>query len=68
MGLQSTVVLDQGASIGPAFGAHGTPMAILIDAEGNVASRIAIGASNVLALGRNAAPLEKRNGIKLSAV
>jgi thiol-disulfide isomerase/thioredoxin len=34
MGLASTVVLDQPFSVGQAFGASGTPSAVLVDAEG----------------------------------
>jgi methylamine dehydrogenase accessory protein MauD len=50
MGLRSTVVLDQGFSAGLAFGASGTPSAVLIDSEGKVASKVAVGAPAVLAL------------------
>lgn len=50
MGLRSPVVLDQGFSTGYAFGANGTPSAVLVDAKGNIASEIAAGASAVLAL------------------
>ncbi len=50
MGLRSTVVLDQNFSVGTAFGANGTPMAVLVDEEGNIASELAAGASAVLAL------------------
>ena len=51
MGLRSPVVLDQaGTSISSKFGASGTPMAILVDAEGRIASELAAGAPAVLAL------------------
>jgi thiol-disulfide isomerase/thioredoxin/uncharacterized membrane protein YphA (DoxX/SURF4 family) len=50
MGLSSTVVLDQQFSTGRAFGATGTPSAVLVDAEGRLASEIAVGAQAVLAL------------------
>jgi peroxiredoxin len=51
MGLRSPIVLDQpGMSIGRKFGAAGTPMAILIDAEGRIASELVAGAPAVLAL------------------
>ena len=50
MGLTSTVVLDQQFSVGRAFGASGTPSAVLVDAEGNVASEVAVGAPGVLEL------------------
>lgn len=50
MGLKSTVVLDQGFSTGSNFGASGTPMGILIDVQGKIASELAVGAPAVLAL------------------
>jgi thiol-disulfide isomerase/thioredoxin len=50
MGLQSPVVLDQGFTTGRTFGASGTPSAVLVDVEGNIASEVAIGAPAVLAL------------------
>jgi len=49
-GLSSTVVLDQNFAVGRAFGASGTPSAVLVDAEGKVASNIAVGAPAVLEL------------------
>jgi peroxiredoxin len=51
MRLRSPVLLDQaGMSVGSTFGATGTPMAILIDEEGKIASELAAGAPAVLAL------------------
>ena len=50
MGLSSTVVLDQQFAVGSAFGASGTPSAVLVDEEGNVASEVGIGAPGVLTL------------------
>lgn len=50
MGLKSAVVLDEGFTVAPKFGATGTPMAVLVDAEGNIASELAAGAPAVLAL------------------
>jgi peroxiredoxin len=50
MSLRSPVVLDQGFSVGNTFGATGTPMAVLVDAEGKIASTFAAGAPAVLAL------------------
>jgi peroxiredoxin/uncharacterized membrane protein YphA (DoxX/SURF4 family) len=51
LGLRSPVVLDQaGMSIASRFGAVGTPMAVLVDAEGRIASEIEAGAPAVLAL------------------
>ncbi|MCC7022569.1 MAG: TlpA family protein disulfide reductase [Thermomicrobiales bacterium] len=52
-GLESTILLDQGFSTGQAFGASGTPSAIVIDAEGNVASNLAVGAPGVMELLRS---------------
>jgi peroxiredoxin len=50
MGLRAPVLLDRGMSVGQQFGAAGTPMAILVDAEGMIASELAIGAVQVLEL------------------
>jgi len=51
MGLRSPVVLDKsGMSVGSKFGAGGTPMAVLVDAAGKIASELAAGAPAVLAL------------------
>jgi peroxiredoxin/uncharacterized membrane protein YphA (DoxX/SURF4 family) len=51
MGLRSPIVLDnKGMSVGRQFGANGTPMAVLVDAEGKIASELAAGAPAVLAL------------------
>jgi thiol-disulfide isomerase/thioredoxin len=49
-GFRSTVVLDPEFSAGEAFGAGGTPSAVLLGADGRVASNIAVGAQAVLAL------------------
>jgi peroxiredoxin len=49
-GLSSTVVVDQNFATGRAFGASGTPSAVLVDAQGKVASDIAVGAPAVLEL------------------
>ena len=56
MRLSSTVVLDQQFSVGRAFGASGTPSAVLLDAEGRVASEVAVGAPAVLELARAGHP------------
>jgi thiol-disulfide isomerase/thioredoxin len=50
MGLTSLVLLDQTFATGQAFGASGTPSAVLVDAEGKVASEVAVGAPAVLEL------------------
>jgi peroxiredoxin len=52
-GLRASTVLDQGFSAGRQFGATGTPMAVLIDAQGRIASEVAAGAPAVLALVNN---------------
>src|ERR1700686_3813868 len=46
-------------TIGPKFGIHGTPMAVLVDADGKIASEVAAGAPNVLALANNGALSQK---------
>ncbi len=49
-GFGSLVLLDDAFTAGSAFGADGTPMAVLVDAEGKVASDVVAGAEAVLAL------------------
>jgi thiol-disulfide isomerase/thioredoxin len=51
-GLRSPVLLDGGFTLGRALGAQGTPSAVRIDAQGRIASEIAMGAETVLALAR----------------
>jgi peroxiredoxin/uncharacterized membrane protein YphA (DoxX/SURF4 family) len=53
LALSSPVLLDKTATIGPVFGIHGAPMAVLLDTEGKVASEVAVGAHAVLALARS---------------
>jgi peroxiredoxin len=48
--LRPPVLLDPAFTVGPAFGTSSTPTAVLLDAEGRVASPIAAGAEEVLAL------------------
>jgi thiol-disulfide isomerase/thioredoxin len=55
-GLQSPIVLDTGFTVGRAFGASGTPSAVLVDAEGKIASGLAVGGPTVISLLRNEAP------------
>lgn len=63
MDLQSTVVLDQNFATGRQFHVRGTPSAVLIDAEGNIASGVASGAPAVLVLANSRASfVESRNG------
>jgi peroxiredoxin len=52
MGLRAPVLLDQNFTAGRAFGANGTPMAVLVDAKGRIASEVAAGGPAVLALAR----------------
>jgi hypothetical protein len=52
-GLRSLTLLDQNFRTGGAFGADGTPSAILIDAKGNVASGLAVGGPEVMKLARS---------------
>ena len=49
-GFASTVVLDEQFAVGRAFGAGGTPSAVLVDEEGKVASELALGTVEVLDL------------------
>jgi hypothetical protein len=49
-GIRSTVLLDPDFAAGPSFGANGTPMGVLVDANGTIASDLAVGADAVLAL------------------
>jgi thiol-disulfide isomerase/thioredoxin len=50
MGLRSVVVLDNELQAGHVFGAHGTPMAVLLDSDGRVASHVVAGAKAVFAI------------------
>jgi len=50
LGLKSTILLDQDFTTGTAFDADGTPTAVLVDADGRIASSVAEGAAEVLAL------------------
>jgi thiol-disulfide isomerase/thioredoxin/uncharacterized membrane protein YphA (DoxX/SURF4 family) len=50
MNVQSCIVLDIGFTMGTAFGATGTPSAILLDKDGRVASKLIVGADAVLDL------------------
>jgi peroxiredoxin/uncharacterized membrane protein YphA (DoxX/SURF4 family) len=50
MGLASPVLLDQNFATGRAFGASGTPSGVLIDAQGKVASEVAVGSPAVMEL------------------
>jgi thiol-disulfide isomerase/thioredoxin len=50
MGLRSPIVLDNDGEVKGLFGVDGTPMALLLDAQGNIASPLAKGAPEVLNL------------------
>jgi thiol-disulfide isomerase/thioredoxin len=52
MDFASPVLLDHQFAVGSAFGASGTPSAVLVDAEGKVASEITVGAPAVMELAR----------------
>src|SRR5262249_50424504 len=53
MKLGSRVVLDRDARANAAFAAYGTPMAVLIDGSGRIASELVIGAEAVMRLTRS---------------
>jgi peroxiredoxin len=55
MALRSPVLLDSSQKAGAAFGANGTPMAVLLDAGGRIASEIAAGVQAVFALAESGA-------------
>jgi peroxiredoxin len=55
-GLKSPVVLDSGFNVGRAYGASGTPSAVLVSADGKIASGLAVGGPTVISLLRNEAP------------
>jgi len=50
LGLASVTLLDDGFNTGRAFGASGTPSAVLIDKNGKIASDVGVGAPEVLRL------------------
>jgi len=56
MGLSSPTLLDSGFNVGRAFGASGTPSAVLVGADGKIASGLAVGGPTVFSLLRNEAP------------
>jgi methylamine dehydrogenase accessory protein MauD len=47
-GFRSTLVIDQNFSAGKAFGVGGTPSALAIDADGKVASKVAVGRQEIV--------------------
>ena len=60
LGLKSPVIRDEGFKLGKAFGARGTPAAVLVDAEGRIASTVGVGARDVLALAGALSPIPRR--------
>jgi peroxiredoxin len=62
LGLSSPTVLDQGFTTGRAYGASGTPSAVLVDAQGKIASDIAVGQPGVMALATGKDPAKVDNG------
>ncbi len=50
MGLRAPILLDDSFAAGSAFGASGTPSAVLVDGDGRIASPVAVGAAAVLEL------------------
>jgi hypothetical protein len=56
MGLQAPVLLDRDGHVSRAYGATGTPSAVLVDPQNKVASPVTFGADAVLALARTSAP------------
>jgi peroxiredoxin len=50
MNLRSPVLLDQSFEVAAAFGARGTPMAVMLDENGKIASEVVAGAEQVMAL------------------
>jgi hypothetical protein len=53
MEFRSPVVLDESFSVGRAFGACGTPSAVLIDEDGKIAFPLAVGTPAILTLARS---------------
>ena len=49
---KSTIVLDDAWQAGAAFGASGTPSAVLLDAEGRIAGPLGIGGPAVMSLAK----------------
>jgi peroxiredoxin len=62
MGIETdAIVLDDGFTVGASFGADGTPMAVLIDGEGRIASHAVSGAPAVLELARGEQQAQARS-------
>lgn len=54
LALQAPIAIDNAFTAGAAFGSTGTPSAVLVDRHGRVASELAVGAPQVLALANTA--------------
>ena len=59
-GLPGPILLDDGFATGQAFGARGTPTAVLVDATGRMGAAPAVGGEAVLALLARLGPSEER--------
>jgi peroxiredoxin len=64
MNLGSPVVLDPAFSVARTYGANGTPMAVLVDEQGRIASELAAGAEEVLGLANGMLPAAKDGPIQ----
>jgi thiol-disulfide isomerase/thioredoxin len=64
-GFRSIVALDADYTVGEAFGAGGTPMAVLIDGEGRIASGLVTGATAVLTLAGTHRVARRETSIKV---
>lgn len=53
LGLRAPIVLEEGFATGNAYGATGTPSAVLVDGEGRIASPVRVGVDEVLDLARS---------------
>jgi thiol-disulfide isomerase/thioredoxin/uncharacterized membrane protein YphA (DoxX/SURF4 family) len=58
MGLSSTILIDDKFAVGQRYGASGTPSGLLIDADGNVVTGLAVGEPAIMGIltGRKAEP------------
>jgi thiol-disulfide isomerase/thioredoxin/uncharacterized membrane protein YphA (DoxX/SURF4 family) len=56
LGFRSTVLFDESFTVGPQFGAGGTPIAVVLDRDGNIASELAVGGPAIMELARSARP------------
>jgi thiol-disulfide isomerase/thioredoxin/uncharacterized membrane protein YphA (DoxX/SURF4 family) len=53
---RSSIVIDRDGTVARALGANGTPMGVLVDAEGRVASPVAAGEAEVMELAQGRIP------------